>query len=163
MAQQEYAMDTIVQILLESLVKKEELLNEVLGKTKEQEELLKIKDMKLSEWDTCVEQKSTLIEEIVRLDHGFESLYEKIRGDLMNEKDKYAKSLQNMQSLIQKIMEKSSSIQVLEERNKISMEQFFQGEKKQTMVNKTAAYVAGSYSNSRKNTGVVSTAIDYKK
>ena len=86
-----------------------------------------------------------MIEEINSLDDGFEALYGKIKKELEEKKEQHKSQIRKLQGLIEKITEKSSSIQAIEARNKSQMDLYFTKQKKELQSRKSAMSVARDY------------------
>ncbi len=71
-------MENQLTILSESLDKKLEVLQKIREYNKRQEEIFSAEKVDMSLFDDAVEEKQRLIDEVVRLDEGFEILYEKL-------------------------------------------------------------------------------------
>lgn len=138
-------MKSYLQILQDSLVKKIELLAKIEEKSVEQSTMLKNKEVDLNLVDFNMDEKAKLIEEIITLDEGFESIYEKIRSQLLANKEQYRNEIAVLQKLIEKATEKSASIQAIEARNKAEMEVFFANQKKGLQSKRNAMAVARNY------------------
>ena len=70
-------MENQLTILSESLDKKLEVLQKIREYNKRQEEIFSAEKVDMSLFDDAVEEKQRLIDEVVRLDEGFEILYER--------------------------------------------------------------------------------------
>ncbi len=138
-------MKSYLQILQDSLVKKLELLTRIEEKSLEQTQMLKSKDVDLALIDSNMDEKAKLIEEVLSLDDGFESIYEKIRVHLVPNKEQYKVEIKQLQGMIEKVTEKSASIQAIEARNKAEMEVIFSSRKKGIQSKKNAMSVARDY------------------
>lgn len=134
-----------LQILQDSLVKKLELLNKIEEKSLEQSQMLKNKDTDLAWIDFNMDEKAKLIEEVLALDDGFESIYEKIRTYLVTDKEQYKAEIKALQGMIEKVTEKSASIQAIEARNKAEIEGVFSYKKKVLRNKRNAMSVAKDY------------------
>ncbi len=132
-------------ILQDSLIKKLDLLKQVEAKSLEQAEMLKEQKVNLALIDANMEEKAKLIDSILALDDGFESIYEKIRVQLQGGKEQYKHEISILQGLIEKVTEKSTSIQALEARNKVQMDMVFSKQKKELQSRKNAMSVAKDY------------------
>lgn len=109
-------------ILIESLKKKKEALEEILKYTKEQETIL-AKDNFEEEWfEQFIDKKQQYIEVINKLDEGFELTFERVKEELGEHKDMFKNEILSLQGLIREVTELSANIQTLENRNKISFE-----------------------------------------
>ena len=107
-------IDNYLGILEDSLHKKLDVLEEIAAYNKHQEELLKKDTVSMEELDTNMEQKDVLIQKLTELDEGFEALYERIREQLLTNKDAYKDQIRRIQGLISKVTEKGVSIKAQE-------------------------------------------------
>lgn len=119
-----------LNILEESLKKKVDVLDKIKEVNQVQAELLKREELDTESFDRCVDEKDLYIEELSKLDEGFDSLYEKIRQELLQDKDKYAEKIRHLQQLIGEITDRSVSIQAQESRNKSQVEKYFADQRK---------------------------------
>ena len=153
-----------LNILQDSLIKKIELLEQIEKKSLEQSEMIKVTNEDLELVDVNMDEKAKLIEEIVKLDHGFESIYEKVREQLLVNKEQYKVHIHNLQGLISKITEKSTAIQAIEARNKAQMDIVFATQKKEVQNRRNAMSVARDYyQNMNKVKHVSPQFMDHKK
>lgn len=134
-----------LQILRDSLDKKLKLLLAIEEKSLEQSEMLKNTNVDLAAIDVNMDEKAELIEKVISLDDGFESIYEKIREYLLSNKEQYKDEIKMIKAMIEKITEKSASIQAIEARNKAQMEIVFSGQKKKIQSQRNAMSVAKDY------------------
>lgn len=134
-----------LQILQDSLTKKLDILTRIEEKSLEQSEMLKSTDVDLQSVDENMDEKAKLIAEVLSLDDGFESIYEKIRLELLDHKEQYHDDIAMLQSLIAKVTEKSTSVQAIEARNKAKMEMVFAHKKKNLQSKRNAMAVAKDY------------------
>lgn len=139
-------METLLQILQDSLEKKIGLLKTIEEKSKEQEAIIKKENFSLQEMDENMEAKSELIEQLSLLDHGFETLYEKIRVKLIEDKDLYRIQIEEIQELIVEVTARGASIEAIEARNKAAIEAYFRKEKKKLQQKKSVSSAVRSYS-----------------
>ena len=153
-----------LNILQDSLIKKIELLEQIEKKSLEQSEMIKGTNVDLELVDVNMDEKAKLIEEIVKLDNGFESIYEKVREQLLVNKDQYKVQIHNLQGLISKVTEKSTAIQAIEARNKAQMDIVFATQKKEVQNRRNAMSVARDYyQNMNKVKHVSPQFMDHKK
>ena len=155
-----------VQIMLDSLKKKEAILEEINKKNIEQKEIVEAKEISFEKFDQIVEDKSALIEQLENLDQGFELLYENVRQMLQTEegKAKYRNKIKEMQDCIRNITEKSTAIQVQEQRNKQAIETMFRNEKEKLKAGKISSTAAVNYYKTMNQTNFVSPQfLDKKK
>ena len=138
-------MYNYLQILQDSLVKKLELLTQIEQKSLEQSNMIKGTDVDFSLIDSNMDEKAELIERVLSLDEGFESIYEKIRKELIPNKERYENEIISLKKMIEKVTEKSTSIQAIEARNKAEMEIIFSKQKKNLQSKRNAMSVAKDY------------------
>lgn len=132
-----------MSLLEDSLRKKVIVLNDIMALSEEQENLLKQEKMDSEVIDELIDRKDVLVEELTRLDDGFESLYDRIQKQLQDNKEAYRTQIAAMQKLITEITEKTVSIQAQEQRNKKLVEQYFAKERdylRQERINSKAVY-----------------------
>ena len=114
-----------ITIMLQSLQKKEKVLNSIIQINKRQKDELENPSLDPDDFDKTVEEKSKLIEQLELLDNGFEKLYEKVREELQTNKELYKDEILKMQGCIRTLTDRSMEIQAQEARNKQLMEQKF--------------------------------------
>ena len=148
-------MDNYLVILEESLQKKLKVLEEIAVYNQEQEQLLRKESVSLEELDENMKQKDELIQKVTALDEGFETLYERIKEQLLADKDAYKEQIRKLQQLISQVTEKGVSIQAQETRNKKLIEDYFKKERSQLRQNRQSSRAAYNYYKSVNNTNVV--------
>ena len=138
-------MISYLQILQDSLLKKYELLCKIEAKSLEQSEMLKNREIDLARIDLNMDEKAKLIDEVLSLDNGFESIYEKVRTQLVANKEQYKNQIAALQKLIEKVTAKSTAVQAIEARNKAQMDLFFSNQKRELRGKRNAMSVARDY------------------
>lgn len=157
-------MISYLQILQDSLIKKYELLCKIEEKSLEQSNMLKGQNVDFTQIDVNMDEKAELIEEVLSLDNGFESIYEKIRTQLLPNKEQYKTQIVALQKMIEKVTEKSASIQAIEARNKAQMDIIFSNQKRELQSRRNAMSVARDYyQNMNKVKNVSPQFLDQKK
>ena len=134
-----------LHILQESLEKKCMILDQIEEKSKEQSEMIKQDIFSMENIDQNMDEKAMLISQMTQLDNGFDTLYNKIRSEIVKDKNLYKDDILKIQKLISAIMEKSSSIEALEARNKISIEEKFKQERQNLKSKKNVSNIAYNY------------------
>lgn len=132
---------TYVDIMIQSLNKKIQVLDKIIEKNQLQKEILENPEGKVDEFDQVVEDKSALIEQLEQLDSGFDKLYDRVKEVLKTDKEAYVDKIGQMQDAIRIITEKSMDIQAQESRNKDLMVQkvaFVKNTAKKVRTNKKA-------------------------
>ena len=137
-----------MDMLVECLEKKNQILDNLTALNKKQTELIQNENFSLEEFDKCVDEKGILIDNILKLDLGFEGLYNKVGKTVADNPSAYKEQLSKMQKLITEVTEKSVSIQAEEERNKALIESRFNREKNRIKSGRSSSKVAMDYYNS---------------
>lgn len=137
-----------MDMLVDCLEKKNQILDSLMVLGKKQTALVRNEEFSLAEFDKCVEEKGILIDNILKLDSGFEGLYNKVGKSVADNPSAYKEQLGRMQKLITEVTEKSVSIQAEEERNKAMIENRFNREKTRIKSGRSQSKVALDYYNS---------------
>lgn len=157
-------MNNYLDILEAALRKKITVLDKIQVYNEKQHESFSKEPIDMEEFDAAIEEKGRLIEELTKLDDGFEILYANIAKQLETEKEKYASQIKVLQELIRHITEKSVTIQAQEARNKALIEAYFAKEKGQIREGRVSSKVAyGYYKNLDKANLESSRVFDLKK
>lgn len=136
---------TYVDIMIQSLNKKLQVLDRIAELNIIQKEQLEDNLSEVDEFDKIVEEKATLIEQIEQLDSGFEKLFARVKDELDANKDSYADSIKTMQSYIRRITDKSMEIQAQEARNRDLMVRKFTYVKESAKTVRTNSKIATQY------------------
>lgn len=119
------------QILVESLEKKSRILDEIMKENEAQELLLKQEELDMDALDASSDRMGVLAEKLELLDDGFESVYDRIRQELIDNKAVYRNEIKQMQALIAEITEKVVGINAARMRNKLQAENHFKKNRQQ--------------------------------
>lgn len=117
--------ETYLAIMLQSLKKKEQVLDEIIRLNDLQKKQLTDQATPVDDFDKTVEDKSACIDQLDQLDSGFEKLYAQVQEELQANKDQYADTIRELQKRIRSVTDKSIMIQAQEARNKDLMMQKF--------------------------------------
>ncbi len=156
--------ENYLSILEDSLKEKLEITAKIREYNSLQSEALQSEQADLEKFDKCADEKSKLIERLTTLDKGFETLYQKIAGELKENRQKYGAQIKHLQELITRVTEDSMTIQAQEARNKKMVEEYFRRERSnigQSRRNSKAAY--DYYRNVNKLNSVAPQYLDSKK
>lgn len=134
-----------VQVLIDTIHKKEETLRKILEITRQQEELSKRPTYASEEMEATMNEKEIQISRLNYLDDGFESVYDRIRSELRNHKEEYRQEILQLQDAIRICTELGNEIRILEERNRNRFSTLFSNARMQYTASKTQANVAQSY------------------
>ena len=146
-------MESQLTILSESLDKKLEVLRKIQEYNRRQEEVFSAEKVEMSLFDDAVEEKQRLIDEVVRLDDGFEIMYEKLARELEGNRQRYAAQIRELQAKVAKVTELSVSVQAQEARNKKLIESYFAKERANIGQRRKSARSAFDYYKSMSSTG----------
>lgn len=113
------------QILLQSLEKKAKLLDEMIRQNGVQETILKEESLDMDAFDEAIDQQGVYLEELDRLDQGFEAVYDRVREELLQDKARYRVEILRMKELIQQITDKIVTLNAGNMRNKMLAENQF--------------------------------------
>ena len=113
--------NTYINILIDTLRKKEEILKSLLAKTEEQAALLEADEFETEVFDTIIEEKDELLGELKKLDDGFLDLYSRVGAELKNNTEAYADQVKTAQELVRRQTEISAELTSAEERNKAKL------------------------------------------
>ncbi len=91
-------MESQLTILSESLDRKLEVLQKIQEYNKHQEEVFSAEKVDIRQFDAAVEEKQHLIDEVVRLDDGFDILYAKLAKELEGNRQRYAAQIKELQA-----------------------------------------------------------------
>jgi flagellar biosynthesis/type III secretory pathway chaperone len=142
--------ETYIDIMLQSLKKKEKVLDEIIRLNDKQKDCLTEMGKKVEEFDETVEAKSACIKQLEQLDSGFEKLFAQVENELNVNREAYAAQIEEMQNRIRRVTEKSVKIQAQEARNKDMMKDKFQRVRDQAVAVRSNSRAIQGYYNSMK-------------
>ncbi len=134
-----------ISIMIQSLKKKNSILNTIESLNLRQKEELEDPALDPDDFDKTVKEKADCIEELDKLDAGFQELFDRVKEELDANRTLYREEIKQMQELIRQLTEKSAAIQVQEARNKRLMEQKFASVKKQVREVRTSQKIVNQY------------------
>ena len=135
-----------LDMLEESLRKKIEVMTRIEEENARQKEILSDPgDVDDKAFDETVDKKGELIDQLLLLDDGFQTLFDSVKKEVGDNKEKYADQIRRMQMLIHEITDKSASIQAEEHRNKKLAEKYFSSAREKLSTGKRSASAAFNY------------------
>ena len=143
------------QILLQSLKKKNNLLDQMIQQSGIQEEILKQDDIDTDAFDASIDRMGLYVEELEKLDQGFEAVYDRVREELMRNKAQYRTEILRMQEQIQQITDKIVTLNAGNMRNKVLAENQFKKKRMALGEGISKNRVAKNYYNSMNNLNYV--------
>ena len=137
--------EAYIEIMLQSLKKKIQVLDEIIRLNQVQKEVLENEVSDPEDFDRTVESKSDCIDQLTQLDSGFEKLFERVKAEINLNKEQYKKQIREMQGMIRTITDKSMEIQSQEARNKDLMTLKFSRVKQQAKQVRSSQKIANDY------------------
>lgn len=134
-----------LQILIESLEKKNEILDQVIRLDEEQAELSAHQPMDMEAYDQTMESKGKLIEEINKLDDGFSSTFELIADEVKSNPAPYREQVLKLQQLIREAVDKGVRVEAQEKRNRAALENVFRMKRQEIKQLKVSTSAAAKY------------------
>ncbi len=133
-------------ILHDGLDKKKDILNAIIAQNEIQEEALRT----TPDWDAfenAIAKKEFYIQEILKLDEGFDGIYERIKAALAdsNSLTLHQQNIRVLQNKIREVTDLGVKVEVSEKRNKIRVEQIFRDEKNKLKQGMRSTKVATDY------------------
>ena len=139
--------NSYINILIDSLEDKEKVLDEILLADKEQEELFKAENVDLDAINDSQEKIGRLAAKLDKLNDGFQSVYDRVRVELQNNKEQYKNEILRMQELITSITGKSVKIEAEQNRNKVKAENLFKEKRRELMAKRSTVRKVSIYAN----------------
>ena len=119
-----------VDMMVDTLKRKEDILRFLYDKTKEQETLLKKEKLDVDAFEKTVEEKGVKIDSLDEIDSGFDRLFTYVKKEITENRDSYREQILQMQELIAKVSDLGVSIQALENQNSTRFKAFLTNERK---------------------------------
>ncbi|MDE6737959.1 MAG: hypothetical protein K2K07_02555 [Lachnospiraceae bacterium] len=152
------------QILMESLEKKNRILDEIIRENEVQEKILKEEELDMDALDESTDRLGVFAEQLERLDDGFEAVYDRTREELIANRENYRREITRMQELIGQITDKVVKINAAQLRNKRQADSQFK--KSRDQIGKAVSQVKASrnyYNNMNRLNYVAPQFYDNKK
>ena len=109
---------------------KDKVLDEILEEDAEQAKLFKEDEPDIDKISESQDRIGELAEKLDKLNDGFQSVYDRVRAELQNNKDLYKDEIKKMQELITRITGKTVKIEAEQNRNKAEAGKIFKDRKK---------------------------------
>ncbi|MDE6759361.1 MAG: hypothetical protein K2J90_01635 [Lachnospiraceae bacterium] len=144
-----------VQVLIDTITKKEETLRKILEITKQQEVISKQDTYASEDMEKTLNEKEIQISRLNYLDEGFQSVYERVSSEIRNHIDVYKQDVLVLQDKIRICTEIGNEIMVLEERNRNRFNTLFSKAHTDYSTVKSKASVAQNYFKTMNNSKVM--------
>lgn len=143
--------DNYLNILKESLEKKLQIMARIQEYSRSQQEIFRDGEADLEKFDQYVDKKGKLIDELMQLDAGFETLYQDVSEQLQGNRQEYAEEIKHLQELVARVTDESVAIQAQEARNKSLVQEYFRKQREGIAQNrKNSRAVLDYYNNVNK-------------
>lgn len=152
-----------LQIMIDSLIKKRDILKKIVDYNIEQEQILKEEEFNGDKFQNNMECKSECIDKLNRLDEGFRMVYDRVKEDVQMYKQNYKQDIEKLQSLIREVTSLSATIQAQESRNKLQVERRFRQLRDETKTAKRSMSMANQYYKNMSRVSVEPQFMDKKK
>lgn len=137
--------ENYLQIMIDSLLKKIEILKKLFELNEQQSALLDDKEFDGDKLQSNMESKAAYIDELNSLDEGFQSVFDRVREDVEEYKANYKESIAKLQALIKEATSLSATIQAQESRNKVRVDIKFRQLKDNAKTAKRSVSMANKY------------------
>lgn len=154
--------DNYLQMMSDSLIMKKSILEKITVLNEEQRKLAEA-EFDEENFLKVVDKKSELIDNIVRLDDGFNSLFERVKKMLEGNKEQYKSQIEKIQQLIRDVTALSVRVEAQEKRNKSLIEKQFLALKKDIYNAKDTANKMNSYQKNMNKISFESQFMDRKQ
>ena len=114
-----------IKIMIDSLQKKVTILDKIIEVNEKQAGIITNIKKNMADYEASLDEKQLLIDELNLLDEGFQTLYNRIQKEIVNNADLHKNEIKEMQRYISLITEKSVEIQTKEEKNRQVISQQF--------------------------------------
>lgn len=149
--------ENYLQIMIDSLEKKDKYLDRIIEQNKTQHEYVKGKEYEDVNWtafNVLVTEKEAEIDRIIEIDDAFAEIYNKIKDEVISNKDKYRSYVLRLQELITVLTDKGVQIQTGEERNRQIIDSIFLKTRQEIRKQRTGLNVASAYYRTMSNSVV---------
>ena len=93
---------TYLNIMIDTLKKKEVLLEELKSTTLRQTAILEQEEFDADGFDSTIDEKQSKIDELLKLDEGFMEIYDKVKDNLITDGKDYVSEIEQVKVYIKK-------------------------------------------------------------
>ena len=152
-----------IPIMIQSLKKKNQVLDSIIRINQKQREELENPALDPDDFEKTFEEKATFIDELNKLDDGFQELFDHVKDELDKNREAHREEIAQMQELIRMLTDKSADIQAQEARNKELMQQKFQTVRRQVKEVRKSQQVVNQYYRNMMKSGYLEPQFTDKK
>ncbi len=136
---------TYINIMLDTLRKKDRILDKLYTLTKKQAELLEEENLDIDAFNETISSKQTELDALNKLDEGFLDMYNKVSGVLKENASEYSQEVEGAKALIKRQMDISVELQALEEKNRTRLAMCLTNGKQKIKDFKVSSRTAAAY------------------
>jgi len=136
---------TYVHLLIDTLWRKSEVLHDLMELTEQQDRILSAESFDDRCFTQSMDAKEEKIQLLTKLDDGFEKVYESIRLELIDNKEKYPSEINRLKKLITSITDCNVKIQAMESRNKVKLELILSRKRKDVKNSRMSSKTVSNY------------------
>ncbi len=130
----------------ESLRQKIQVLQDIVKENQTQKAILENTEKFDEEgFDETISRKGELIKQVEKLNDGFQTLFDRVKDELEDNKDKHRDKIKTYQELIRNITDLSTEIEIGEKRNRILADVHFKSSKERINQNRRSSTAALDY------------------
>jgi predicted nuclease with TOPRIM domain len=137
--------DNYMQMMIDSLDMKKNILTKIIMLNEEQTRIVSVDPFDEEAFHENMESKGELIENMLQLDQGFNSVFNRIKEELDGNKSAYKDEIVKMQELIKTVTELGVKVEAQEARNKTLVQNKFNDMKKNLQNAKRSTKMANTY------------------
>lgn len=134
-----------LQMMIDSLNMKVSILKEVEKLNEEQTAFATTDTVSEDQFQENLDRKGALIDNLEKLDEGFDSLFQRIKKELEENRDQYAKEIKQMKQLITQVTELGVRVEAQEARNKLLIQNKFTQMRQDIQTAKRSTKMANTY------------------
>lgn len=138
-------VENYLQIMIDSLVQKEELLKQIVDYNEKQQAIITAAEFDDEAFEQNITDKGELVEKILKLDEGFNSVFNRVKDEVQQNKTKFRQPLQRFKELVAAVTDLGVRIQAQELRNKQLVEKRFAQMRKELNNAKRVTSKANAY------------------
>ena len=152
-----------LQMMIDSLKMKINILKEISRFNEEQQKLVLSPDMDEEAFQSNLDGKGELIDKLNAMDEGFNSLFNRVKEAVENDKSRYSEEIKELKGLITQVTELGVSIEAQEARNKTAVQNKFSAMRKQLQQAKRSTKMANTYYQNMNKISLDPQFLDQKK
>ena len=136
---------TYINIMIDSLKKKEELLVKLKEETLKQASILAEQEFDADSFEKTIDVKQGYLDELAKQDDGFMDMYSKVKETLASDGAEYASEVELAKVLIKRQTDLSVELQSLEEKNRVKLAMHLSQGKQKVRDFRTSSRTAAAY------------------